>query len=306
MSEASRPREQLDPFGGTLHDPRLVTPSLLRQWALPQPDGSKYSRGQVLVIGGGRGTPGAAMLAARAALRLGAGRLTLAVAASVAAHVAVAVPESGVIGLHENAKGISGEDAETQLADELERADALLLGPGLDSPAGTARLLAAVVSQTPDDVPVLLDAFGATTLPELDPELQDRLRGRLVLTPNEGELARLLEVDEVDSLPEATVTASERFGAAVGCDQWMVWEGNVWQASSGDTGLGTSGSGDVAAGAVLGLLGRGADPAQALVWGKHVHAAAGDVLAAQHGRVGYLASEIEPELPRILRTLNGD
>ena len=74
----------------------------------------------------------------------------------------------------------------------------------------------------------------------------------------------------------------------------------------GDTGLGTSGSGDVVAGAVAGLLARGAEPVQATVWAKHVHAAAGDVLAARWGRVGYLATEMLPELPLVLRSLGGD
>ena len=59
-------------------------------------------------------------------------------------------------------------------------------------------------------------------------------------------------------------------------------------------------------GAVAGLLARGAEPAQATVWSKHVHAAAGDVLAARWGRVGFLATEMLPELPLVLRSLGGD
>ena len=85
--------------GGDATSPTTVTPSLLRSWPLPEPTGTKYSRGQCLVIGGDRSTPGAAMLAGQAALRVGSGRLTLAVAASIAPHVAVAVPESGTIDL---------------------------------------------------------------------------------------------------------------------------------------------------------------------------------------------------------------
>ena len=75
----------------------LITPRLLQDWPLPAPSGSgKSSRGDVWVIGGARGTPGAAMLAGTAALRVGAGRLTLAVAESVAVAVAVAIPECGI------------------------------------------------------------------------------------------------------------------------------------------------------------------------------------------------------------------
>ena len=83
----------------------LLTPHLLREWPLPAIQGSKYARGQILVIGGARPTPGAAMLSATAAMRVGGGHLTLGVAESVAVAVAVALPESGVIGLPENDAG---------------------------------------------------------------------------------------------------------------------------------------------------------------------------------------------------------
>src|ERR1700712_4987888 len=91
--------------GGTRPACQIVTPAMLRQWPLPEPGDSKYGRGQVLVVGGARGTPGAVLLAGLAALRVGAGRLSLAVARSVAGMLAVAVPEAGVVGLPENAAG---------------------------------------------------------------------------------------------------------------------------------------------------------------------------------------------------------
>ena len=78
---------------------QILTPAGLRDWPLPVPDGDKDSRGRVLVIGGARSAPGAAMLAGQAALRVGAGVLTLAVGQSVAGPVAAAVPEAGVLWL---------------------------------------------------------------------------------------------------------------------------------------------------------------------------------------------------------------
>ncbi|MDQ0868175.1 NAD(P)H-hydrate repair Nnr-like enzyme with NAD(P)H-hydrate dehydratase domain [Arthrobacter sp. V1I9] len=114
--------------------PTLVTPSLLRDWPLPAPGADKYSRGSVLVIGGARATPGAALLAGTAALRAGAGKLTLAVAESVAMHLGVALPECGAMGLPENADGsVTGEGLD-RISSYLERADAILVGPGLDDP----------------------------------------------------------------------------------------------------------------------------------------------------------------------------
>ena len=295
---------------GKVGDPRLITPMLLRSWPLPQPAGSKYSRGQVLVIGGSRATPGAVMLAGVAALRVGAGRLALAVAESTAPHVAVAVPESGVRGLPENETGsISGEHAGRILEKELRRADALLVGPGLGDAEGTVRLLDEVLALLPTDVPILLDAFGATVLPDLGSDAIRSLNGRVAMTPNEPELARLVGADdglEGEQIPEAAAQVVDKYGALVSCHGWVVGPDGVWQVSTGDTGLGTSGSGDVLAGAISGLLSRGAWGGQALVWGTYVHAAAGDALAAKFGRVGYLASELLPELPLVIGSLRGD
>ena len=123
--------------GGTAKSPRPVTPHLLDDWQLPEPSGTKYSRGQALVIGGARGTPGGVLLAGRASLRTGAGRLSVAVAESVAQHVAVVLPECGARGLAEDEHGsVTGAGAGDALASELERADAVLVGPGLDDAAG--------------------------------------------------------------------------------------------------------------------------------------------------------------------------
>ena len=295
--------------GGTLDDPRLVTPDMLREWPLPSPAGTKYTRGQAVVVGGSCTTPGAVLLAGVSALRMGAGKLHLGVAEGVASHLAVAVPESGVTALRESAKGsVTGEGAGAALQRETSRADGVLIGPGLDDPAGSARLVAEIVPTLGDETRVVLDAFGLTVLPDLDDAVVDALRGRLVATPNVGELEYVLERDELsdDDVPAAVLEAAERFDAVVGCEQWVAADGRLWQVTTGDTGLGTSGSGDVVAGAALGLLSRGAGLAQALVWAKYVHAAAGDNLAMRLGRVGYLARELPDELPLVLRTLRGD
>ncbi len=306
---AARPKMPSEATPGTPDDPRLVTPMLLRGWPLPEPTGTKYSRGQVIVVGGARATPGAAMLAGVAALRMGAGRLTMAVAESVAAHVAVAVPESGVRGLPESSSGsVTGEDAGRLLERDVRRGDALLVGPGLDDVDGTVRVLEELLALVPGDLPVVLDAYGATVLPDLDPAVAGRISGRVVLTPNTNELGIMVGSDDLDAddIPEAAAEVVERYGAVVACSGRVVSAEGVWRVATGDTGLGTSGSGDVLAGAVAGLLSRGAPREQALVWGAYTHAAAGDVLATKFGRVGYLAGELLPELPLVLGSLRGD
>jgi hydroxyethylthiazole kinase-like uncharacterized protein yjeF len=284
--------------------PQVVTPALLRRWPLPATEASKYGRGQVLVVGGARGTPGAAMLAAVASLRAGAGRLTLAVADSVAVAVAVAIPESGVLGLPETPSGSVRGDGAERLAGSVASSDAVLVGPGLDDPEETAGLLRGIAPHVPDGARVVLDAYALGVLPGLD-DVVDRLRGRLVLTPNTGEAERLLGRElEDEELPDAVAEIARRYGAVVSCyGEVADPSGRRWQMSTGYAGLATSGSGDVMAGAVCGLLARGADLQQAACWGTHLHAAAGDRLAARVGPTGFLARELLDELPVVLAEL---
>ncbi|MEN0103775.1 MAG: NAD(P)H-hydrate dehydratase [Curtobacterium sp.] len=285
-------------------EPLSITPNLLREWALPEVGGSKYGRGQVLVVGGAAKTPGAAMLSATAALRVGGGRLTLAVARSVALHVAVALPESGVQPLDEDDDGHVAVGAADVLADDLGSADAVLIGPGLDEPEGSRDLVVRSASMVGDETLVVLDAFTLGVAADLADELAP-LRGRLVMTPNSGEAERLLGEEPADDLSGAAQIA-ERYGAVVSLGGVVAApDGRTWVKGTGAGGLGTSGSGDVLSGAITGLLARGADVAQATVWATQVHAAAGDRLAVQVGPMGYLASELLAEIPRVLVEFGG-
>ncbi|MBW8871375.1 MAG: NAD(P)H-hydrate dehydratase, partial [Leifsonia sp.] len=166
-----------------------VTPELLRGWPLPEPSGSKRSRGQVMVVGGALRSPGAALLAGRAALRVGAGRLTLAVGASVAAQVAVALPESGVVPLAETASGSVRGSGIRDAADDLAGADAVLLGPGLDDADETAKMLPRAARSAGRDTVLVLDAYALGALAG-HPRLAGT--GPRILTPNTEEASRLL------------------------------------------------------------------------------------------------------------------
>ena len=146
----------------------------------------------MLVIGGARKTPGAALLAGVAALRAGAGRLTLAVAESVAVPLAIALPEAGVLGLPETTAGTVVGSAAGSLAAELETADAVLVGPGLDDKDQTTALLRELLQATPGSPPcIVLDALALASVPELEAELAP-WAGRLILTPNVTEAGILL------------------------------------------------------------------------------------------------------------------
>jgi hydroxyethylthiazole kinase-like uncharacterized protein yjeF len=244
------------------------------------------------------------MLAAVASLRAGAGRLTLAVAESVAVAVAVALPESGVVGLPETASGSVRGDAGGRLAETVASSDAVLVGPGLDDPEETAALLTDLAPHVGADTSVVLDAYALGVLPGLG-DVVERLSGRLVLTPNTGEADRLLDREIADDdLSDAVAEIARRYGAVVSCQGHVAHpDGRRWQMSTGYGGLATSGSGDVMAGALCGLLARGADLEQATCWGTHLHAAAGDRLAARIGPTGYLARELLEELPVVLAEL---
>ncbi|HEX8092872.1 NAD(P)H-hydrate dehydratase [Jatrophihabitans sp.] len=295
---------------------QILTPAALRDWPLPMPDGGKNSRGRVLVIGGARTAPGAAMLAGQAALRVGAGVLTLAVAESVAGPVAAAVPECAVLWLAETAAGSVAASSAEAIQRALGSAAAILIGPGLDDIDETADLIAALVSAADEDLPIVLDAYAIGALGQLPRAAREALAGRLLLTPNHQELERLLEAESepagsgsgpasgTDGPADPQRLLAERYGAVLSSDNRIVTPaGDRWEVPAGHSGLGTSGSGDVLAGALVGLLARGAEPVQAACWATYLHAAAGDRLAARVGSLGFLARELLDQLPLVLTEL---
>jgi len=297
--------------------PTLVTPSLLREWPLPAPGADKYSRGSVLVVGGARATPGAALLAGTAALRAGAGKLTLAVAESVSVQLGVAVPECGSIGLPETAAGSVKPELD-RISSYLDKANAILVGPGLDDPDLANELLEALLSReggagsgaqgdagAGEGPAVVLDAYALGALVPLEDQLGP-WHGRLILTPNPTEAEVLLGRD-VNDLEKDLAEISARFGAVVSCQGLITQppglnpdEPELWKITTGYGGLGTSGSGDVLAGAIAGFRARGTTGAQAACWGTHLHAAAGDRLASRMGPLGFLARELADELPALM------
>lgn len=276
-----------------------VTPALLREWPLPEAGNSKYDRGRILVVGGAAQTPGAVQLAGLAALRVGAGHLTMAVAASAAIALAVAVPEAGVVGLPENERGsVLGNDLGA-IADNLHSADVVIVGPGLDDAEQTTTLMRRLLPNLNDHAWLVLDAYALSALPELADAIEP-VAGRMVLTPN-GREAEILLGRELQNPRVDVPKIAERYAAVVSSQGTIADQaGAVWQVSAGHDGLATSGSGDVLAGALGGLLGRHAEGAQSAVWATYAHAAAGDRLAARVGRLGFLAREILDELPGIL------
>lgn len=291
-------------------EPIAISVDLLRSWALPRADGAaegrgKESRGSVLVAGGSTEVPGAVILAGVAALRAGAGKLQIATCRGVAVPIAIAVPEARVIGLAQARSGDIAPAAAPRLAAAIAGADAALLGPGmLDAATAQDVLLRTLPRVT--ETPLVLDAGALAALSERK-EAVRHLGGRVVVTPHTLELALMLGIDEhmvtEDPLGVARQAADAVEAVVVlkGARTYVATPGGqAYCYSHGPIGLATSGSGDTLAGVVAGLLARGAQAAQAAVWGVFVHGTAGRVMRERSGPLGFLAREVLAEIPPLL------
>lgn len=292
-----------------------VDDALLRAWPLPQPSDAadKEERGHVLVLGGSREMPGAVILAATAALRAGAGKLTIATGASVAQLVALAMPEARVLGLAESAAGGFTADAVARLDPLADRVNAVLAGPGMQDEAATALLVHALLPRLEGGAAsIVLDACAMGALLHPPPGPPFRFAQPVVLTPHAGEMAHLTGVPkehvgaDADALAAAAAARWNAVVALKGARTVLASpDGRQWQHEGGNVGLAVSGSGDVLAGVIAGLAARGAALEQAACWGVALHARAGERLAARLGTLGYLARELADEIPALLELAAG-
>lgn len=279
----------------------LLDEDLLRRHPLPpRVDGDKQSKGRILMVAGSRAVPGAPLLAGNAALRTGAGTLRIATVKTIALAIGTAVPESMVVEMPEDANGTFAVGSAQLIAHEAAAVDAIVAGPGMEKSEECATI-ASVLLQT--DKPIALDAG---ILRVLEPGLSGRSFPPILL-PHAGELASLLDCSEAavenDPLGCGLKAAGEHQAIVLvkGVTSHIVTpQGEAFTYKGGTAGLGVSGSGDVLAGIVGGLLARGADPLTALLWAVSLHGAAGMALDRNIGPIGYLAREIANELPRLM------
>lgn len=288
-------------------EPLTVDGAMLRsRWPLPDPDqaDSKHDRGSVTILGGAVPTPGAVLLAGLAALRVGAGRLTMATTESTARALATAVPEAAVIPLPETVGGAVDAKAVDAAIEASHGSRAVLLGPGMQGPEATRAFAQGVLAGIDPQTAVVLDALAITCGVLHDNGGRAAVPQRIVITPNSEEAQWLLDDEQTDAPDhEQAVTIAERFDVLVVLNATVASPGGeCWQVRKGNSGLGTSGSGDVLAGAIAGLLARGADADAAALWGLTAHNAAGDRLAQKVAPVGYLARELLDELPGAIST----
>jgi NAD(P)H-hydrate epimerase len=274
---------------------------------VPRPlESHKRSTGVVLVVAGSRAMTGAAVLAATAAYRAGAGLVTLAVPQGILAVVEEAVSEATFLPIAETGSGAIAEEAWPVLAERLATVDAAAIGPGLTTDPSTVRLVRRLVAECP--VPFVLDADGLNAFAE-DAALLAGRRSYGVLTPHPGEFGRLWGLSSAQVV-EDRVGHARKAAAEVRCTVLLKGSrtvvadpgGIVSVNPTGTPYLATAGSGDVLTGVVAALLARGLAPTHAAMAGAFVHGLAGRSAGADLGE-GTMASDVAEGLPRVMAAL---
>ncbi|MCR4402101.1 MAG: NAD(P)H-hydrate dehydratase [Firmicutes bacterium] len=273
------------------------------------PDSHKGSFGKVLVVAGSQGMAGAATLTSLAALRSGAGLVTLAVPKSLQDIVHSRFTEVITRALPETESGSVSLQAQALLDGILRGVEALAIGPGLSMHSETAQLVRNVVMTT--SVPAVIDADGLNAVAQ-DPGTLRTSKAPVVLTPHPGEMARLtgLSVHEIkrDRLAVA-MKAAAQWGKVVVLKgaRTVIADpsGEAYINPTGNSGMATAGSGDVLTGLIAGLLAQGMSALAAAVLGTYVHGLAGDIAAARRGEMGMIAGDILECVPEALARLAG-
>ncbi len=276
--------------------PRLLTFQSAKKIPLPSLEdrSDKNERGRVLVVGGSKSVPGAPLLTAEAAMRVGAGKVQIAVPADAMQSVGLAFPECGVLAQ-------SGKGWLKAFRKAVHEADAVVVGPGLTEEAAARKLLNVVLAAARK--PVLVDALALKPLWE---SRKRRNKVSYVLTPHHGEMANMLGVRveeiEVEPLRWAKQVSEELRSVVVlkGETTHIVSKDASWEHRGGRIGLAVSGSGDVLAGIIAGLIAMGMEPPSASALGVALHAEAGKKLSRNVANVGFLARELTLGLPSLL------
>ena len=276
---------------------------------LRDPRAHKGSSGRALLIGGAPGMTGALVLAARAAVRSGAGYVRVAAPASLQSVLAAHLVEPMVIACGEDDQRTLTATALARIRDEASRADAVAIGSGLSSRPHAAHLVRELTAHL--DRPLVLDADALSALAPAESVLVPALRlapAPRVLTPHLGEMQRLtgqspaeLEARRID----AARGWAQRWGATVvlkGAPTVIASPtGEVTVNPTGSAALATAGTGDVLTGILVALLAQGLAPYDAARLAAHVHGLAADLVSHSRGPLGLAASDLTDRLPEALR-----
>jgi NAD(P)H-hydrate epimerase len=271
----------------------LTTPREIQPLFAPrQASTHKGTYGHVAIVAGSPGRSGAAVLAARGAIRTGAGLVT-------------------VITDRETAPQIHAHSIESMTSDDdaaIANKDAVLVGPGLrddDESYARVRELVAKIEQ-----PLVIDASGLNAFAGRASEINPQSRPRII-TPHPGELARLLGDRDAKSINAARIESAREAAHVANCivvlkgHQTLIADpdGHVNVNPTGNPGMASGGMGDVLGGIIVALLGRGVDPFDAACAGVYLHGFAGDRLKDEMGDTGLAAGDLAERLPNAITAL---
>jgi holo-[acyl-carrier-protein] synthase len=286
--------------------PRGALPDGFRLPARPR-DGHKGTFGTVVVLAGSQGYTGAAYLASMGAARSGAGIVRLLVAQSIYPILAQKCTEVVVGPVPEISPGVVGHASLSGILRGFAGADAGVIGPGLGRDASTRRLVEDLVPRVA--APLVLDADALNLLSE-HRAILPRLSPQIVLTPHPAEFGRLAGL-ETSAVQQDRRGIASRFSKVWNKVVVLKGAGTVIAAPDGRVtlnpiatpALASGGTGDVLAGLIAGLMGQKLPPFEAAVTGVHLHSLAGLDLEASLGQAGVLASDLLPQLPRVMERL---
>ena len=287
----------------------LITPRDIGELAAPRPrDSHKGMYGHVLVIGGSLGKAGAAAMAGMAALRSGAGLVTVATAQSVLPTVAGFAPELMTEPLPETEQGTISLRARESVESVMKGKTVLAVGPGISRQEETAELVRGLVKAS--TVPMVLDADGLNAFEGRAQELTGR---PLVVTPHPGEMSRLAQLS-TKQVQEDRVRVAREFAArheittVLKGNRTLVAQadGTVWVNPTGNPGMASGGMGDILTGMVAGLLAQTTHPIAAVLAGVYLHGLAGDVACEKTGEQSLIATDLLAALPEAFRRVRAE
>jgi ADP-dependent NAD(P)H-hydrate dehydratase / NAD(P)H-hydrate epimerase len=278
--------------------------------ALPFRPGNanKGTFGKALVCAGSTNYIGAAFLACSGALRSGAGLVSLAASKSLITSVAGRMPETTYLPLPEVETGINTREAAKLLKKEYPRYNSLLFGCGMGQSAATIDLLGNLLSNT-DLLPLVLDADGLNSLVQIA-DWEKKIPRNAILTPHPGEMSRLAG-KTIDEVQQDRTGSAQALAKKLNCTVVLKGAYTVIAARDGrcrispyaNPGLATAGTGDVLAGVIAGLAAQKLDTFDAAALGVCLHGEAGEIVRAEIGDTGMIASDLLPALPKAINKL---
>lgn len=287
---------------------KLICPEYIKN-IMPQrsADANKYSVGSLLCVAGSYSMAGAAVLCAKAALRMGAGYVRCAVTEEIYPIVSTQVPEAVFLVLPKGEKGGISAKYTKEIIKAANKSDAVLAGCGMGISQDTVSIVQSLITET--NTPLLIDADGINVLSKHIDILKD-LKKLVIITPHEGEMSRLTGIPSRKIHKDREYIAqkfSDEYGAITvlkGKDTLIAEKGKeLCKNPTGNPGMAVAGSGDVLAGMIASLLCQGAEPFEAAEAGVYLHGLSGDFAAEDLTQYSILPSDIIDYIPKAIKSV---